>query len=228
MATRHLYHEPLTWSYENLANTIVARTDLAQLVRVLRIDLDDVISFNARWLFPEALAHFNTRFQAYLDPMPDEGERKDEAQVLLVSLEEDLDMPEESGNRFNIAVDIMTSLWPNLEILCSMMRLRTMIIGCDEDLSTGADTRLTFLARVLRAAPNIIRMTLHRVLLASRDSPDLGLTLNKVTFLDLRDSILNVNDLVAFVTLCPNLETFKYEAGGPTSQRTQSSLARPS
>ncbi|KAK4123012.1 hypothetical protein N657DRAFT_681171 [Parathielavia appendiculata] len=137
--------------------------------------------------------------------MPVTEERADEAQHLPMPVSKIFNLPKEEEDRLNVLVDIMASLCPNLETLhtdvgdplrvafrlCmpgSMLRLRTIDMRCDDYAKSGVVMRMKYLARLFRAAPNIADTTLHIC-------------------------VLRVSDLVIFLSVCPNLEAFKYEAG---------------
>ncbi|KAK4179601.1 hypothetical protein QBC36DRAFT_385057 [Triangularia setosa] len=68
------------------------------------------------------------------------------------------------------------------------------------------------LGKLLHAAPNI--ETIIITPLSQDDDEKLdGLTLAKLTYLELRRSLVGAGALVSIFKLCPNLEIFKYEIG---------------
>jgi hypothetical protein len=224
-----------------LARTLLARRDLAQRVRVLRIDeWDEGVLFDPSdfsRIAPEVLTYFNPQFQAYLDSLSQEEREEIAYSPSPVPLEKQPGPEDDRDHSLNISVDILTSLCPNLEALytdtadldvfrlCtprSMMRLQTVVVSHYYNRMSDTMSRTESLARLFRAAPNVSDITLHAV----RKCPDPGHALDHVRSLDLRASVLGHGELVKFFSMCPNLETFRYEAGRPSTWRDHFSLPR--
>ncbi|KAK4123296.1 hypothetical protein N657DRAFT_681407 [Parathielavia appendiculata] len=91
------------------------------------------------------------------------------------------------------------------------MRLQTLAITYPnlKCIESAMIVHTEFLARPFRAAPSINKMTLF----ALWNCPNPGSALEKLTSLDFRASVLDYGELVKNLLMCPNLETFKYEAG---------------
>jgi hypothetical protein len=215
LAIVHLYHRPICDSrMALLARTLLARKDLASLVRDLRIG---EVHFDPSQLDPETAAHFTRQFQAYLDALS-EDERES-----ATAHSEPLDKNGQFSDDAYVAVDIMSSLCPNLETLhatlsyfegfrlCapqSMPHLRTVALShADTELGIDLATAIT----LFRAAPNITRMTFYMISACSNLA---DVVLDKVTHLDFRNSALSSDALSLILAACPNVETFKYQCGG--------------
>jgi hypothetical protein len=188
---------------------------------------------------PEVLAYFNPRFQAYIDGLPESGQEKAELAVLLRAPFTCPGSPSiHPGAAPGVSADIVISLCPNLETLytdagsferfalCtprSMMRLQTLVVRRHPGYITYRTFCLTDLERLFRAAPNITSMVLRDM----TRCPHLGLTLDRLTSLDLKESILNNDDLANLFSMCPNLETFSYDARYPGSSFWPSHFTLP-
>jgi hypothetical protein len=215
LATVHLYHRPICDDrMALLARTLLARKDLALLVKDLRVG---EVQFDPSQLDPETAAHFTRQFQAYQDGLSDD--ERESAGPDRLPLGQNGQLSHESP----VTIDIMSSLCPNLKTLhatlgyfegfrlCtpqSMPHLQTVTIS-HSDTELGID--LATAIPLFRAAPNITRMAFYMIAGCS----DLGgVTLDKVTSLDFQNSSFSSDALTLILTAFPNLETFKYECGG--------------
>jgi hypothetical protein len=211
VATRHLYHRPSYMRWWLLARTLLARTDLAQLIKGMRFA--NYRSVSKEDCPREVLAYFTEQKEAYLDRVPETKREKHRRR-----LGED-DLYEGNGN---IELDIMASLCPSLTSLhavvgyfgsfrfCtpqSMMRLHTIVIShADTELGLHLEN-----ARPLfQAAPNIASITYNML----SSSSGLDFALDKVTTLDLQYSTIDGESLANLLKAFPNLETFRYGMGG--------------
>ncbi|KAK4151393.1 hypothetical protein C8A00DRAFT_45398 [Chaetomidium leptoderma] len=211
-ATRHLYHRPLGNKWWLLARTLLARKDLGQMVRDFpekNYDMDGA-ELNCP---PEVGTYFAEYYQAYVDSLPENS-------FLMESALETLnDVPFRRGENFPL--DIITSLCPNLETLStdvdyfnvfrfcppqSLVRLRSVTLA-HADTEFGMD--IGYSVHLFRAAPNIDNLTLY----AAARCPDLNLTLDKLTNLNLQPGAFSSNSLHHILAACPNLERFNYEMG---------------
>ncbi|KAK4454897.1 hypothetical protein QBC34DRAFT_490035 [Podospora aff. communis PSN243] len=195
-----------------LVRTLVARRDLAELVKDLEIK-GLTIPNDLPLPLPEVAAYYADQLALHPDAgLPENG---------FTSSDPDLDALSEA------VTALMVSLCPNLETLTCESYCREedgpMFPLCKpasmphlvELTFTHADTELGFelgeAAPLLRAAPNLEILCLQQA--GSWQLPD-DLKLERVTFLSMWGCIEG-GELVAMLRLCPNLEELKYECGGP-------------
>jgi hypothetical protein len=161
----------------------------------------------------------------YLDALPED--KRHEAMYQLT--EDGL----YTGSNNNIQVDIICSLCPNLEGLEAIidyfdvfrfsapnfMPLLRRIALSHADTELGID--LENVAALFRAAPNITHAVFHMV---NRCSKLDDVTLPKLTSLEFQSSTFDEPSLVKILSVCPNLETLRYEMGGASVGYEQFSI----
>ncbi|KAL2131851.1 hypothetical protein VTI74DRAFT_4539 [Chaetomium olivicolor] len=214
VATRHLYHRPHCERWWLLSRTLIARQDLAQLVKEMHICYEHGLEHDGQVLF-EALEYLKTQFRAHANKLPGK-----EVLVCLQDVEHHDFLPEEH----NLPVEVLTSLCPNLEILhaqvnigdafrfCpphSLLRLRDVGLGHGPRHDDQFGTFLDWVAGLFRAAPNITHLVCQRV----DGCDELGLTLKHLTSLEFRASRLDSEGLANVLSMCPNLKMLTYELG---------------
>jgi hypothetical protein len=214
-ATRHLYHHVPTRNWGPLARTLLASKDLARLAKSMRVSF----ASSHDWM-----NHDSPEFEAYVGEQLDvylEGLSRDKREDVGRRLQRPNIFPGSS----NAALDILTSLCPNLETLeavleyfeafrfCrpnSLPRLHTVVLSHSD---TESGIHLRNIQPLLSAAPNITSMTIHM-----SDGRPWGagtqVTLAKLTHLDFQCSAIDAAALVSVLTACPSLQSLKYETGG--------------
>jgi hypothetical protein len=219
LATWRLYHSLIDrktvsgWGL--LARTLIARRDLAALVRHLSADHLEELSDDSL-LPPEVVSFFAN--QVALNP--DVGLKADGLKSHLS--DSDSDAP----------AAFLTSLCPNIVTakftspgdrdhpaalgLCpprSLQSLRDVQIS-HWDTENGFD--LSVYTQLFRAAPNI---TLLRLVQADCSQPleeeEETLKLESVTDLELLSSCMTGDELTRILRLCPNVQRLQYVCGGP-------------
>ncbi|GAB1313208.1 F-box domain-containing protein [Madurella fahalii] len=219
-AIRPLYHRPNPHKWWLLAGTMLARPDLARHIKELYIPVGLGTPESESVIPPAVLSYFKTRVDAYNASLP-EHRRND----LLCSSEGSTLTSDRDEN----GTPILISLCPAAESIKAvigwqyifpayppmpMPSLHTIELA-HWDTENGICLR--HMAPLLRAAPNL---RVLRFFSLTDDSDDegaemLGVTLEKVTEIELETSSINAETLEAVLKACPGLETFKYGAGGP-------------
>ncbi|KAL2022207.1 hypothetical protein VTK56DRAFT_5817 [Thermocarpiscus australiensis] len=214
VATRHLYHRPLVRERWLLARTLVAREDLALLVRdwhTGNMPLAKELSCP-----PEVETYFADQYRSWVNRQPEDRA------LLACNSKDKYDRMIKRSSSFPL--DILTSLCPNLETLHayigdyyvsmffppqSLLRLQNVALRrpYSEDYNIHRDLR-DFIP-LFRAAPNITKILFHDM----RGCDELGLTLDKLTHLNIRDCAFDGVSLANILRACPNLETLEYDMG---------------
>lgn len=212
-ATRHLYHHVHGQRWWLLARTLLARNDLARVIRSIRIGFywtGDEIGCP-----PEVAAYYKSQRKIYLDALPEDARREAMSRLS----EDELD----TGSNTNIQANVLCSLCPNLETLGAIigyfdvfrfsapdsMPLLRKIALSHADTELGID--LQNVAALFRAAPNITHAVFH---MASACSTLDGVSLPKLTSLEFQSSALDAPLLVEILSVSVNLEILRYEMGG--------------
>ncbi|KAK4465369.1 hypothetical protein QBC42DRAFT_313635 [Cladorrhinum samala] len=216
IATRHLYHYvhgPRWWL---LVRTLLARADLAQLIRNMRLS-EYNRSVNRDDCPAEVMAYYQSQAEIYLDTLP-ESDRGDAR---------GLDERTLCDGKINVQLEILLSgLCPNLETLeaviswgaafrfCvpgSMPHLRRLVLSHGD---TEGGFELKTMAPLFRAAPNLASAVFFMAYHSCEEEElceGLGATLPKLTSLDMHSGILDNAGLKELLSACPSLEDFRYE-----------------
>ncbi|KAK4653402.1 hypothetical protein QC762_507015 [Podospora pseudocomata] len=212
LATKHLYHyipdldSDAQWWL--LLRTLVTRRDLGQHVRSLDIVTRD---YKTTPDYPEVERYLQDQVKALQAQRVEAGGK-------LSPWEE----REFSTGASNYLISLLTSLCPNVESIrarltgdsfdfCGAQTMSMLKKVAFEWYDTEGGICLAGLRNLLQAAPSIESMIISPF--SQEDDDKLELTLNKLTYLELRHSMVGAGALDSIYKLCPNLEIFKYETG---------------
>ncbi|KAK0668394.1 hypothetical protein QBC41DRAFT_322008 [Cercophora samala] len=218
LATKHLYHyipdlvSDAQWWL--LLRTLVTRRDLGQHVRSLE---SMTRSYGLAPTYPEVELYFQDQLRAL------QARRVEAGESLSVWDERQFKLQLNDGSSYSL-ISLLTCLCPNVESIhaqltgwgdsfefClprAMPMLRKVALEWHD---TEGGLSLGFLTDLFRAAPNIESMIIDPCS-QERDGVS-GLTLDRLTYLELRQSMVGATALDSIYRLCPNLEVFKYETG---------------
>lgn len=218
-ATRELYRRPATHKWWLLARTLLARPELARLVDELCFpggfqSWADVVEADVS---AEVLAYYRAKREAHIATLSDHARQFYNCDLSSGVLNDD--------NEFEQAISVVVSLCPALKILeaeigyfdmfhfctpLSMLALHTVeVVHYDDRYGMNMEQMVP----LFKAAPNLKVVRCRTI--SDEKYNDLGLTLPKVTKLDLQNAALHADALRAWLVVCPNLETFTYEGGPP-------------
>ncbi|KAH7312692.1 hypothetical protein B0I35DRAFT_437536 [Stachybotrys elegans] len=214
VATRYLYHKPVTSQWGLLARTLIARPDLAEYVRELR---------DYSWGYcrekggypacpPEVSTYWKEGMEELLNTLPEQQELYSEMTM------------DGDDTDTNVKVDLLMSLCANLEqvkvtvgyfniaALClryTFDRLSSITLS-HEDTEGGISFQNV--APLVDSAPNLKYLRFHAL---AAEETALNETLPRLTTMVLDWSTIDYPALVKVLENCPRLETFKYFGGGP-------------
>jgi hypothetical protein len=227
-ATRPLYHRPITTKWWLLAHTLLTRPELAHHVKTLQFfdSLDYPKEESA--VSPLVLSYYNTQLTTYATaaiPEADENNYNRRAQFLRQHPVSAF-LDGESADQ----VSLITNLCPAAERVeadtdygwgvlhfCapdSMLALHTVEL-VHPDPEGGLD--LGSLVPLFRAAPNLRVVRCQGV--ANEDGHGLleaGVRMEGVREVEFQYSAVGIEALRAVLTVCTQMETFRYSAGGAT------------
>ncbi|KAK5653500.1 hypothetical protein OQA88_8759 [Cercophora sp. LCS_1] len=209
LTTRLLYRCPThrdTWS---LTRTLITCPDLAGLVTILNLEEGYVGPYDVPL---EVGDHYEKAIKE-----GDAAAKALEGEDVLLADPEPLDRNSYVPN------DVISGPCSNLEYLScndvisdtpyfwapdSMKKLRAIRFA-HWDTEYGFD--LAAVEPLLRAAPNLEEIEFH----SCTSARELDFQLHHAKTLELENSCIDADELLALLKMCPNLERFTYESGGP-------------
>ncbi|KAG7288122.1 hypothetical protein NEMBOFW57_007645 [Staphylotrichum longicolle] len=216
IATPILYHQPQGWSERRLAlyRTLAKRPELARRVRVLRLDFDEGHSG-----FPE-----NEDDRALLLDLAARHGWSKALQAAVTMENGRLPARWEDDDAHDLLTSLLIAMCPNVEKLsaglgyiaffallqpATLPRLKDVYVT---HIDTEMGSYLYSLNRLYLAAPNIEVFTSAM----AAGVGDTDLPLGNVRDLRLDWSCISTGCLRTLLRSCPQLESFAYDANGPT------------
>ena len=227
LATRNLYHTIYEYVFESkwwlLARTLIARRDLAGLVKRLELTDPDRTELvpHSGFLPPEVTTYYASQFALAANAGPTAGPAAG-----------DLTCPDTKGKSFPAIASLLASLCPNLETLqclgysdtvaytfcppASLPALQRLVVRLDVLLRDDCEKfELDAVFSLFWAAPNIKSLDLNGftdLYNGCVQVPD-GLRLENVTYLGADFCDMSTDTLINLFLLCPNLQHLDGSSG---------------